>query len=139
MLPSSQSDTAPRATCVCRPPCICIGAVLTARCAAPQGVHPSSGIIAGQQAVRVGVQVTKEEAEQCMAHEPYKLELVRDILARDPGATITLYHIGKRHPCKAVGPWDCVAVEACTPWDRHIHADWLVQIANYRNMPDIGS
>lgn len=43
--------------------------------------------------------MTKEEAEQCMAHEPYKLELVRDILARDPGATITLYHIGERSPC----------------------------------------
>jgi threonyl-tRNA synthetase len=48
--------------------------------------------------VRVSVQVTKEEAEHCMAHEPYKLELVRDILARDPGATITLYHIGERSP-----------------------------------------
>ena len=29
-----------------------------------------------------------------MAHEPYKLELVHDILARDPDAKITLYHIG---------------------------------------------
>ena len=42
--------------------------------------------------------MTKEEAEQCMAHEPYKLELVHDILARDPAAKITLYHIGQHLP-----------------------------------------
>lgn len=39
-------------------------------------------------------QVTREVAEERMAHEPYKLELVRDILAKDPDAKITLYHIG---------------------------------------------
>jgi len=42
-------------------------------------------------------QVTREVAEERMAHEPYKLELVRDILAKDPDAKITLYHIGAPH------------------------------------------
>lgn len=40
------------------------------------------------------MQVSHEEAKVRMAHEPYKLELVRDILAKDPDAKITLYHIG---------------------------------------------
>ena len=40
------------------------------------------------------LQVSHEEAKVRMAHEPYKLELVRDILAKDPDAKITLYHIG---------------------------------------------
>lgn len=42
-------------------------------------------------------QVSHDEARVRMAHEPYKLELVRDILAKDPDAKITLYHIGVPH------------------------------------------
>eukprot|EP00208_Stichococcus_sp_RCC1054_P007308 CAMPEP_0206145366 /NCGR_PEP_ID=MMETSP1473-20131121/27127_1 /ASSEMBLY_ACC=CAM_ASM_001109 /TAXON_ID=1461547 /ORGANISM="Stichococcus sp, Strain RCC1054" /LENGTH=719 /DNA_ID=CAMNT_0053541539 /DNA_START=164 /DNA_END=2323 /DNA_ORIENTATION=+ len=41
-------------------------------------------------------EVSHEEAKVRMAHEPYKLELVRDILAKDPDAKITLYHIGSK-------------------------------------------
>ncbi len=44
------------------------------------------------------MQVSHEEARVRMAHEPYKLELVRDILAKDPDAKITLYHIGAPIP-----------------------------------------
>lgn len=39
-------------------------------------------------------EVSHDEARVRMAHEPYKLELVHDILAKDPDAKITLYHIG---------------------------------------------
>lgn len=39
--------------------------------------------------------MTREQAEESMKHEPYKLELVRDILAKDPDAKITIYHIGE--------------------------------------------
>lgn len=47
------------------------------------------------------LQVSASEAEARIkaANEPYKLEILESIRARDPNATITLYHIGERdHP-----------------------------------------
>lgn len=46
-------------------------------------------------------EVSAEEAERRIreAKEPYKLEILQSILARDPNASITIYHIGEKgHP-----------------------------------------
>lgn len=45
--------------------------------------------------------MSAEEAERRIreAKEPYKLEILQSILARDPNASITIYHIGEKgHP-----------------------------------------
>ena len=42
------------------------------------------------------LQVPSEEARETMSGEPYKIEILDDILAKDPSAPITIYHIGAR-------------------------------------------
>lgn len=53
---------------------------------------------AGLSHPAVGAQVTVEEARRRIEDikEPYKMEILEGILARDPASTITIWHIGEQ-------------------------------------------
>lgn len=78
-------------------------------------------------------QVTREEAEARIRaiDEPYKLEILESIVARDPTAPITLYHIGeKEHPMHW---WDlCAGPHVETTGDIHPDAFDLESVAGER-------
>jgi threonyl-tRNA synthetase len=77
-----------------------LGAVATGAHGAPPW-HPAAGPATPPPPLPSAAQLSAEAARARIseAGEPYKLEILDSILARDPAAAITIYHIGEKdHP-----------------------------------------